>query len=86
MPSLFFPDLHIIQPKLFQDLGLRLPHLRFLFRLAMVMPEQVQHAMYHQQLHFGFERVPGLFGTFARIGDRDEDIAQVRRTSFRVKC
>ena len=51
----------------------------------MVVTEQMQHAMHHEQLHLRFERMTGGWRLVCGARDRDEDIADIRRASFRVR-
>ncbi len=73
------------KPKRIQDLSLRLPHAGFLFRLGMVVSQQMQDAVHDQQLHFRFERMTGGIRLGLGAGDRDEDVADITRTRFRVR-
>src|SRR5262245_57650659 len=77
-------DLNLSQAKLGQDFMLRLPHTSFCARLCMVMAQQMQDAMYNQKLQLRFQRMTGFSGAFGRIRYRDEKIAKVTHTSFRV--
>ena len=51
----------------------------------MVVPKQVQHAMYDQQLDLGFERMSARGGLLLGALHRDEDVAQVTAARLRVR-
>src|SRR5215208_4146004 len=83
--TLFFSNLDLTQAEAFQDLGLRFPHMGFFFRLRMVMSKQVQDAVDDQKLYFRFEWMRSGICLGLGAWDRDEDIADITRTRFRVR-
>jgi hypothetical protein len=51
----------------------------------MVMSQQMQDAMHDQQLHFSFHGMTCGLRLLCGAGDRDEDVAQIGGSRFRVR-
>ena len=72
-------------PQSFESPGLCSPHAGFIPRLGMVMPEQMQNAMYHQELHFAFKSMTAFAGLFACKRKRNDHVAQITTAGFRIR-
>ncbi len=67
-------------PPVVQQLALQAEHLPLLLRLAVVVAEQVQHAVHGEQLQLVGQRVPGGAGLLPGELRAQHDVAEQRRT------
>src|SRR5271157_741145 len=68
-----------------QDLGLGRPHAPPILCRGVVVSEQVQDTMHHQELNFLFEGMPARPGLGFGAWQRDDNIAQVATAGLWVR-